>query len=98
MQRDNYRKALRETDFGIVNLDILTYAGNPESLACIQSNARYRFVRGDIGNRTLVAQLLKEFAPTAIVKSSFFGTTYILSVATQHPRLFRSNLNSRKSG
>jgi dTDP-glucose 4,6-dehydratase len=42
----------------IVNLDKLTYAGNPESLADLSDHPSYRFVRGDIANGTLVAELL----------------------------------------
>ena len=38
-------------------LDKLTYAGNAESLAELESNPRYRFVRGDICDRELVADL-----------------------------------------
>jgi dTDP-glucose 4,6-dehydratase len=42
----------------IVNLDKLTYAGNPESLADLGDHPSYRFVRGDIANGPLVAELL----------------------------------------
>jgi dTDP-glucose 4,6-dehydratase len=44
----------------LVNLDKLTYAGNPRSLADIESDPRYRFVRGDICNGELVNQLFAE--------------------------------------
>jgi dTDP-glucose 4,6-dehydratase len=40
------------------NLDLLTYAGNPENLAGMEENPRYRFVRGDIADRSLVEKLL----------------------------------------
>jgi dTDP-glucose 4,6-dehydratase len=43
----------------VVNLDKLTYAGNAESLADLEGHPRYRFVRGDIANGELVADLLK---------------------------------------
>ncbi|MGE5507729.1 MAG: dTDP-glucose 4,6-dehydratase [Chitinophagales bacterium] len=42
----------------VVNLDLLTYAGNLENLAAVQDNPRYRFVRGDIADRELVDQVL----------------------------------------
>lgn len=51
----------------VVNLDKLTYAGNLENLAEIQNNANHIFVHGDIGDRTLVAKILKEYQPQAIV-------------------------------
>ena len=49
--------------YRITNLDALTYAGNLENLADIAgqyNDTRYRFVRGDIGDRALVLQLLGE--------------------------------------
>jgi len=42
----------------VVNLDKLTYAGNAENLADLAGNPRYRFVRGDICNGELVADLI----------------------------------------
>ena len=43
----------------VVNLDKLTYAGNAENLADLDRNPRYRFVRGDIANGELVAEVLR---------------------------------------
>ena len=51
----------------VVNLDQLTYAGNLQNLAALKENARHTFVRGDIANRELVASLLKQHRPRAIV-------------------------------
>jgi len=51
----------------LVNLDKLTYAGNPENLSALKGNARHVFVRGDIGDRALVGRLLQEHKPRAIV-------------------------------
>jgi dTDP-glucose 4,6-dehydratase len=51
----------------LVNLDKLTYAGNPENLATLKGNARHIFVRGDIGDRALIGKLLQEHKPRAIV-------------------------------
>jgi dTDP-glucose 4,6-dehydratase len=51
----------------VVNLDKLTYAGNPDTLASLEGNARHVFVQGDIGDRELVAKLLAEHRPDAIV-------------------------------
>jgi len=51
----------------VVNLDKLTYAGNLSNLADLESNPRYRFVRGDIADRGLVESLLAELSPRAIV-------------------------------
>lgn len=51
----------------VVNLDKLTYAGNLESLASLNSDPRHIFVKGDIGDRALVQQLLVEHQPRAIL-------------------------------
>ena len=51
----------------VVNLDLLTYAGNPGNLASIQNDPRYRFVHGDIGDSALVAGLLAQHRPRAVV-------------------------------
>lgn len=55
----------------IVNLDKLTYAGNPENLAPVladpQQAARYRFVQGDICDAPLVESLLADEKPDALV-------------------------------
>ncbi len=58
---------MRESDWEVLNLDLLTYAGNPESLADLTGQGRYRFVQGDIGDRRLVERLLREFRPDAVV-------------------------------
>ncbi len=55
-----------ETDWRVVNLDKLTYAGNPENLSGIDEE-RYRFIKGDIGQRSLVDRLLEEEKPWAVV-------------------------------
>lgn len=58
---------LAETDAKVINLDLLTYAGRPESLHEIGDDPRHLFVRGDIGDAMLVGQLLAEHRPTAIL-------------------------------
>jgi len=51
----------------LVNLDLLTYAGNPANLADLASDPRYVFVHGDIGDAALVSRLLAEHAIDAVV-------------------------------
>lgn len=51
----------------IVNLDILTYAGNLDTLKSLESDSRHHFVRGDIGDRQLVSKLLSEHRPRAVI-------------------------------
>lgn len=58
---------LAQSNEPVVNLDNLTYAGNLENLASLQGDARHVFVHGDIGDSTLVADLLKQHTPRAVV-------------------------------
>jgi dTDP-glucose 4,6-dehydratase len=58
---------LATTDEPVLNLDKLTYAGNLESLASLQGDARHTLVRGDIADRALVDALLAQHQPRAIV-------------------------------
>jgi dTDP-glucose 4,6-dehydratase len=58
---------LTKHDEPIVNLDKLTYAGNLETLVSLQGDPRHVFVRGDIGDATLVNRLLAEHKPRAVV-------------------------------
>ncbi|HET6905700.1 MAG TPA: dTDP-glucose 4,6-dehydratase [Rhodanobacteraceae bacterium] len=51
----------------VINLDKLTYAGNLDTLRSLEGNPRHEFVQGDIGDCTLVARLLAEHRPDAIV-------------------------------
>ena len=58
---------LAGSDEPVVNLDALIYAGNLQTLSSLQGNKRHIFVHGDIGDSELVARLLKEHQPRAIV-------------------------------
>ncbi|MBD9435329.1 dTDP-glucose 4,6-dehydratase [Pseudoxanthomonas sp. PXM03] len=51
----------------VVNLDALTYAGNLDTLASIKDSPLHVFAHGDIGDRSLVARLLAEHTPDAVV-------------------------------
>jgi len=51
----------------LVNLDKLTYAGNPANLAPLAGNPAYTFVHGDICDAALVRSLLRDHRPRAIV-------------------------------
>jgi dTDP-glucose 4,6-dehydratase len=55
------------SDEPVINLDKLTYAGNPETLQSLQGDARHTLVQGDIGDRELVSKLLAEHQPRAVV-------------------------------
>ena len=64
----NFVHTVRERDFApVVNLDALTYADNLESLASLADDDAHTFVRGSIGDHALVATLLREHRPRAVV-------------------------------
>ncbi|MFN0015531.1 MAG: dTDP-glucose 4,6-dehydratase, partial [Saprospiraceae bacterium] len=48
-------------DYRIVNLDALTYAGNPENLSDVAQLPNYIFERGDIRDQALVAALFEKY-------------------------------------
>lgn len=54
-------------NYNIVNLDLLTYAGNLDNLKDLEGNERHIFVRGDIGNYELVDHLVKTHKIDVIV-------------------------------
>jgi dTDP-glucose 4,6-dehydratase len=58
---------LAASDEPVLNLDALTYAGNLESLASLQGDARHVFVHGDIGDRALLDALFAQHRPRAVV-------------------------------
>jgi len=62
------RRLLNEyPESNIINLDVLTYAGNLENLSDIEDSANYSFVKGDICNRELLRELFKKYNFNAVV-------------------------------
>ncbi|WP_313711489.1 dTDP-glucose 4,6-dehydratase [Pseudomonas sp.] len=66
---------LADSDEVVINLDKLTYAGNLQTLSSLQGDERHIFVQGDIGDSSLVARLLEEHQPRAIV--NFAAETHV---------------------
>jgi dTDP-glucose 4,6-dehydratase len=85
------RMLAAETDWRIVNLDKLTYAGNLENLATLAESRRYRFVHGDICDAALVSELVAEEKPDAIVH--FAAESHVdRSILSPEP-VIRTNLH-----
>jgi dTDP-glucose 4,6-dehydratase len=59
------RRAIAQGDVRILNLDKLTYAGNPDSIP--EDSDAHQLIKGDIGDRSLVRSLLNTHTPSAIV-------------------------------
>jgi len=58
---------IRNAGTPVVNLDLLTYAGNAANLAALEGDSRHQLVHGDICNAELVGALLREHRPWFIV-------------------------------
>ncbi|MEE9103059.1 dTDP-glucose 4,6-dehydratase [Pseudomonas nitroreducens] len=58
---------LADSNEKVISLDKLTYAGNRQNLVSLEGDDRHVFVQGDIGDGSLVSQLLAEHKPRAII-------------------------------
>jgi dTDP-glucose 4,6-dehydratase len=58
---------LSQSNETVVNLDLLTYAGNLQNLSSLSTDQRHIFVHGDIADSTLVNRLLTQYQPRAII-------------------------------
>ena len=61
------RYMLDNTDFNIINVDKLTYAGNLDSLNEYSDNQRYRFVHADIVNAAALDEVFIDHQPTVVM-------------------------------
>lgn len=81
--------------YRIVNLDLLTYAGNLASLVDVEENPRYTFVRGDIGNRELVSQVIREHEIDTII--NFAAESHVDRSLSDPGIFFQTNVMSTQS-
>jgi dTDP-D-glucose 4,6-dehydratase len=61
------RQWLATEDTPVVNLDKLTYSGNIDNIRLIFADPHHRFVHGDICDRGLVRDLLKDYQPAELL-------------------------------
>src|ERR1700691_4769786 len=61
------RTWMKTSSAAVVNLDLLTYAGNAANLASVEADPRYTFAHGDICNAELVGFLLRKTRPREMV-------------------------------
>lgn len=61
------RRLIPGGEYRIINLDLLTYAGNLDSLESVAEDANHQFVHGDIRDGQLVSRLLHEFKPDGVI-------------------------------
>ncbi|MED4281715.1 dTDP-glucose 4,6-dehydratase [Priestia megaterium] len=88
----NFVRHMVETypSYGIVNYDLLTYAGNLENLKDIESHGNYTFVKGDINNRELVDHLVKYHNIDVIV--NFAAESHVDRSITEPDIFIKSNV------
>ncbi len=73
----------KHPDYKIFNLDKLTYAGNIENLDDIKENENYRFIKGDICNRNLVFDIVKDM--DCVIN---FAAESHVDNSIKHPEIF----------
>ncbi|MBO5780776.1 MAG: dTDP-glucose 4,6-dehydratase [Muribaculaceae bacterium] len=81
----NYLLRTHGNDVDILILDALTYAGNLKTISNLLERDNVRFVKGDIGDRQLVGDLMKEFDPDYVVN---FAAESHVDRSIENPRLF----------
>lgn len=72
-------------DYQIVCLDLLTYAGNMETLAPVMHNPNFKFVQGDIADRKFVYDLVEAEKPDVIVN---FAAESHVDRSIENPEIF----------
>jgi dTDP-glucose 4,6-dehydratase len=78
------------SDYRIVNLDKLTYAGNLENLKGVDNNPNYHFVKGDIANTELVEYIFNTFSPNYVIN---FAAESHVDRSIEGPEIFiKSNV------
>lgn len=78
-------------DDKIVNLDALTYAGNPANLKEVEANTNYTFVKGDICDRTLVESLFKEYSFNGVIH--FAAESHVDNSISGPEAFIKTNIN-----
>mgnify|MGYP002783719949 FL=1 len=78
-------------DISIINLDLLTYAGDLSNLKEIETHPGYTFIKGDIGDRTLVESLFKEYNIQGVIH--FAAESHVDNSITGPEAFVRTNVN-----
>lgn len=82
----NFVKHMLSTyDYHIINLDILTYAGNLENLSDVEGHPNYRFFRGDISDRIQLDNLFTEYKIDTVVN---FAAESHVDRSIENPEIF----------
>ncbi len=84
------RYVLNHSDYEVVNLDKLTYAGNLKNLVDIQENRRYRFYRGDICNYEFVSYIIEKERTDSII--NFAAESHVDRSILSSQEFIRTNI------
>lgn len=71
----NFVLAMIDNGHTVINVDVLSYAGNLESLKSIAANERYHFAQADIADKQKIAELLSHHQPDAVI--NFAAETHV---------------------
>jgi len=78
-------------DYNLINLDLLTYAGNLENLTEVKDNNRYKFIKGDICNRELLEYIFNEYFILGVIH---FAAESHVDNSIKNPGVFiETNIN-----
>ena len=79
---------LNNYDYNIINLDLLTYAGNLENLREIEGKSNYTFIKGDICDKKLVGEIFTKYDIDTIVN---FAAESHVDRSIENPEIFLLN-------
>ena len=78
-------------EYNLINLDLLTYAGNLENLQECEGNPRYKFIKGDICNRELIEFIFNEYDIQGVIH---FAAESHVDNSIKNPGVFiQTNVN-----
>ncbi|MBL7859869.1 MAG: dTDP-glucose 4,6-dehydratase [Cyclobacteriaceae bacterium] len=81
----------KNKDYYVINLDLLTYAGNSDNLKEVEGNARYTFVKGDICDRALVESLFEKFNISGVIH--FAAESHVDNSISSPEAFIHTNIN-----
>jgi dTDP-glucose 4,6-dehydratase len=81
----------KNKDVHVINLDLLTYAGNLDNLKEVESNSRYTFVKGDICDRPLVESLFEKHNLAGVIH--FAAESHVDNSISGPEAFIRTNIN-----
>ena len=77
-------------EYQIINLDLLTYAGNLETLKPVEDKPNYKFVKGDIADRKFIFELFENEKPDVVV--NFAAESHVDRSITDPEAFVRTNV------